>query len=90
MPKVTSANYSAIGTDFPVVTGTGNPLTKEDLFKLQAAVEEHTHDSTRGLAVRRVNTANAPASAGQIRVNADAFQWWNGSAVQTAASLTGA
>jgi hypothetical protein len=92
MPKTISTNYSATNTDFPVVTGTGNALLKEDLYKLQAALHEHTHDATRGLPVRRLNTADAPAGTGQVRINGDALQWWGASAgaVQSAVSLAGA
>lgn len=91
MSKTNSVNYTAAGTTFPIATDGTDDLTKEDLFTLQKAVEEHTHDSTRGVAVRRVNTANAPASTGQVRINGDLFQWWAGtSGAVLAAASTGA
>lgn len=89
MSKTPSPNYTATGTTFPVADAGTDPLTKEDVFTLQKAVSEHTHDDTRGIAVRRVNTANAPAATGQVRINGDAFQWWAGTAgvVRAAASV---
>ena len=76
MAKTLSTNFSAAGTNFPLATVGTDPLTKEDVFTLQQALEQHTHDATRGLAVRRINTANAPASAGQVQISGDALSWW--------------
>lgn len=89
MSKTNSPNYTATGTQFPIADTGTDPLTKEDVFTLQKAVSEHTHDDTRGIAVRRVNTANAPAAAGQVRISGDVFQWWAGTSgvVRAAASV---
>lgn len=89
MTKTNSANYTAAGTQFPLATDALDPLTKEDIFKLQKALEEHTHDATRGLAIRRVNTASTPGGAGQIQIDGDEFVWWAGTSglVYTAAAL---
>lgn len=92
MTKSTSVNYTAAGTAFPIATDAGDDLAKEDLFTLQKGVEEHTHDSTRGLAVRRVNTSSAPAATGQVQINNDDLRWWAAiaGAIRTAANLEGA
>lgn len=89
MTKTNAPNFSASGTQFPIADNATDPLAKEDLFTLQKAVNEHTHDDTRGLAIRRVNTASAPSATGQVRINGDAFQWWAGTSgvVRAAASL---
>jgi hypothetical protein len=89
MTKTATPNYTAAGTQFPVADNATDALTKEDLFTLQKAVSEHTHDDTRGLAIRRINTASAPSGTGQVRINGDLFQWWAGTAgvVRAAASV---
>jgi hypothetical protein len=92
MAKTTSTNYSAVGTNFPIADDPGDDLEDDDIFLLQAALEQHTHDSTRGLAVRRINTASAPASTGQVQIAADDLKWWaaTAAAVRTAATIEGA
>lgn len=92
MAKSPSTNYTATGTNFPLANTATDPLAKEDLFTLQQALEQHTHDSTRGLAIRRVNTADSPSGNGQLQINGDSFQWWAAvaSAVRTAAQLESA
>jgi hypothetical protein len=74
--KTNSTNYTASGTQFPLANDPLDTLADEDIYTLQRAVNEHTHDDTRGLAVRRINTSAAPGAAGQVRINGDLFQWW--------------
>ena len=92
MTKTNSTNYTAAGTNFPVATEGTDDLTKEDIFSLQAAVEQHTHDNTRGLAVRRLNTSSTPSASGHVQINSDDLRWWAGTAgaVRTASTLEGA
>jgi hypothetical protein len=90
--KTSSTNYSAAGTQFPIATDPGDDLEDDDLFLLQAALEQHTHDSTRGLAVRRLHTSSAPASTGQVQIDGNDLKWWAAvaAAVRTAATIEGA
>lgn len=62
------------------------------LYGLAENFDLHDHTSGKNLGVRRANTADAPAAAGQVRVNTDEWQWWGSSAaaVQTAVRLAGA
>lgn len=55
-------------------------------------LDNHDHSSGKGLGVLRVQTASAPASAGQVRVNTNNFQWWGSgvAAVVTAVDDTNA
>lgn len=89
MTKVNSTNYTAAGTQFPISDNGLDDLEDDDIQLLQKAIEEHTHDATRGLAVRRVNTSAAPGAAGQVRINGDDFTWWAGTSgvIRTAATL---
>ena len=57
MAKQQSVNYTAPGTNFPIASEAADPLKKEDVFTLQRALEEHSHDNTRGTEIRRINTA---------------------------------
>src|SRR5688572_938508 len=58
-----SVNYTATGTDFFVIDNENEPIDPtEGIKKLQLAVEEHTHASTRGLAVRRLQGTQAAGS----------------------------
>lgn len=90
MTKVASTNYTAAGTNFPISDNGLDDLEDDDIQLLQKAMEEHTHDATRGLAVRRLNTSAAPGASGQVRINGDDFTWWAGTSgvIRTAATLS--
>jgi hypothetical protein len=92
MARIAAANYTATGTDFEYATADGDELLPDDLRKLGRAVNEHTHDSTRGVAVRRLDTATNPAAAGHVQISADALRWWGASAagIKTAVDLDSA
>jgi hypothetical protein len=49
-----AVNYTATGTDFVKTDSPSDPYTDNELQKLEAAVDEHDHSSTRGLAVQRL------------------------------------
>lgn len=91
MTKAQSVNYTAPNTNFPIASEAADKLLKEDVFTLQRALEDHTHDNTRGTGVRRVNVSAAPGQPGQIQIEGDNLRWWGslvGEAV-TAATLEG-
>lgn len=92
MTKSESTNYTAAGTQFPIATEPTDDLSKEDLFELQKALEEHTHDATRGVAIRRINTSAAPSATGHVQINSDDLRWWAAvaGAIRTAATLEAA
>lgn len=56
MARGTSVNYSASGTQFTYATAGGDLFVRTDLQTLAQAFENHTHESTRGLAVTRIGT----------------------------------
>jgi hypothetical protein len=74
--KVLSANYTVDGTQFAIADEDEDVLEPEDLYRGNRALEEHQHDDARGLPVRRVETASAPAAAGHIQVAGDNLRWW--------------
>jgi hypothetical protein len=66
MARQISANYTAAGTQFQWAdTDDEHPLFPEDLGRLAAAFDQHTHASTRGLAVARVADLSIHAAAYQ-------------------------
>lgn len=70
-----------------------DPFSRQShLNALAHNFDDHDHTAGKNLGVGRVQTASAPAGAGQVRVNGDAYQWWGASAaaVRTAADLEGA
>jgi hypothetical protein len=92
MVRATSTNYTAAGEVFEYASVDADPILPEDIWLLAKAFHNHTHESTRGAAVRRIETASAPGSAGQVQISSDNLRWWGtgSSAIFTAASLTGA
>lgn len=91
MSLITSTNYTAAGTTFDYATAGSDPIFKEHIQLLAKAFHDHTHESTRGLPVRRIDTASAPGSSGQVQISGDTLRWWGttSSAIFSAASLTG-
>lgn len=89
--KVLSANYTVAGTQYAIADEDEDSLEPEDLYRLGRAVEEHSHDGARGLPVRRVETASAPAAAGHVQVLGDDLRWWGDTAdaVRTALAREG-
>jgi hypothetical protein len=64
--RLTSSNFTAAGTQFQWADSDDeHPLFPEDLGRLAAAVDQHTHASTRGLAVARVADLSIHAGAYQ-------------------------
>jgi hypothetical protein len=91
MARTASTAYTAAGTNFEYASADGDPILPEDIWLLAKALEQHTHESTRGAAVRRIETASAPSAAGHVQISSDTFRWWGtgSSAIFSAASLTG-
>jgi hypothetical protein len=56
MTRTVAVNYTAAGTNFPKADAGSDPFLKEDVQDLAAAVDEHDHSSTRGLAVQRLGS----------------------------------
>jgi hypothetical protein len=66
MSRLISANYTAAGTQFQWAdSDDDHPLFPEDLGRLAAAFDQHTHAATRGLAVARVADLSIHAAAYQ-------------------------
>jgi hypothetical protein len=62
-------------------TADSDPYEREtQLNGLALNFDAHDHTSAKGLGVGRVQTGAAPAAAGQVRVNGDAWQWWGATA----------
>ena len=57
MSLITASNYSAAGTAFQYADSDTDPFDRAHISTLAKAFDEHTHDSTRGLAVTRVGSA---------------------------------
>lgn len=89
--KVLSANYDLAETQFAIADEDEDGLEPEDIWRLARAVEEHQHDDSRGLPVRRVETASAPQAPGHVQVQGDDFRWWGDTtdAVRTALTREG-
>lgn len=89
--KTLSANYTVSGTQFAYADEDGDALEPEDIWRHGRATEEHTHDSARGLPVRRIETASAPSAPGHVQVLADDLRWWAAAAgaIRTALSKEG-
>lgn len=49
-------------------------------------LDQHDHSDTKGLPVRRLQSAAPPAATGQVQIDGDDLKWWGGlaSAIQTA------
>lgn len=82
MARGANTNYQASGTEFELASDDADTFDRNDVYKLAKAVDEHTHASTRGLGVKRIQTADVPGAAGEVRVNGDTLQFY-GSALQT-------
>lgn len=74
--KVLSANYDLADTQFAIADEDEDALEPEDLYRLARALEDHQHDDSRGLPVRRVETASAPSQAGHVQIQGDDLRWW--------------
>jgi len=74
--KVLSANYDLADTQFAIADEDEDALEPEDIYRLARAVEDHQHDDSRGLPVRRVETASSPQAPGHVQVQGDDFRWW--------------
>jgi len=80
--KALSVNYTVDGTNFAIADEDGDGLEPEDIWRLARGVEDHTHDSERGLPVRRIDAVSAPAAPGHVQVAGDSFRWWGGATSQ--------
>jgi len=89
--KTLSVNYTVAGTQFAIADADPDILEPEDIWRLQQATEEHTHDTGRGLPVRRIDAASTPTAPGHITVTGDDFRWWGATTgIVVAAVNTGA
>jgi hypothetical protein len=89
--KTLSANYTVAGTQFAYADEDADVLEPEDIWRHGRATEEHTHDSARGLPVRRIETASNPAAPGHVQILSDDLRWWGAvaGAIRTAVSREG-
>jgi hypothetical protein len=86
--KVLSANYTVPGTQFAIADEDEDALEPEDIWRQGRAVEEHQHDTGRGLPVRRIETASAPAAPGHVQILGDNLRWWADTADEIRTALT--
>lgn len=89
--KTLSANYDIPDTQFAVADEDDDALEPEDIWRLARAVEEHQHDDSRGLPVRRIEIASSPAAPGHVQILGDDLRWWadTSDAIRTALTREG-
>lgn len=76
MARAANGVYTASGTAFEVATADLDGFDAGDVQLLAAAVRDHTHESTRGLAIKRVQSGTfaarpAAGNAGHVYVATD-------------------
>ena len=52
------------------------------------ALDDHNHDTGKGLGVFGIQTGTAPSATGHIRINGDVLQFWAGSAAAIYSAMT--
>lgn len=85
--KTLSTNYTVDGTQFAIADEDGDALEPEDIWLHNRATEDHTHDETRGLPVRRVDYVSAPTGDGHVQVDGDLFKWWGATSARVVEAI---
>lgn len=98
MTIVTAVNLTSPTVMRWATQGTDRFERASHLAAVTQNLDEHDHGATKGLGVRRLQTAAAPAAAGEVQVTGDLLRWWGATAAaartavdaESAQTITGA